>query len=296
MMERPEETSHNSYSLVVRFCYDLCEELEYHKISRKYLTFEEYKVLKEYYRAWNLETVKYFAHSEARLLNYVIKYIMSYPRPPRILDAGCGLGSQAIFFSILGADVMGVDLNKERLDIANKRVKYYQEKYGKTLHVKFHLKNILKFRERNKFDIVWSNQSISHIHPVQDFLKAVWRNLKNGGYLIICDSNGINPYVAFRAWLVHRKGGVYTQVKDPNTCQPIPYARERMLNPLVLNRLLKKNNYSTRLIEYRGFVPPQFNTKKLFRFINGVLTNIPLIRIIGGTYIIVGKKVERLEA
>jgi len=95
MMERPEETSHNLYSLAERFCYDLCEELEYHKISRKYLTFEEYKVLREYYRVWNLETVKYFAHSEARLLRHIMKYIMGQPQNPRILDAGCGLGSQA---------------------------------------------------------------------------------------------------------------------------------------------------------------------------------------------------------
>lgn len=291
MIERPEET-YDLYSLVERFCYDLCEELEYHKISRRYLTFEEYKVLREYYREWNLETFKYFVYSQTRLLRHIVKYIMSQPQHPRILDAGCGLGSQAIFFGILGADVTGVDLNRERLDIANKRVKYYQEKYGEPLHVKFHLKNILNFREYNKFDVVWSNQSVSHIHPVQDFLKVAWKNLENGGYLIICDSNGINPHVAFHAWLVHRNGGVYTQVNDPHTCQPIPYARERMLNPPLLNKLLRKIGYSIELVEYHGFVPPNLILKKLFRSINEVLTNIPLIRMIGGTYIIVCKKAE----
>lgn len=290
MMERLEETSHNLYSLAVHFCYHLCEELDYHKSSRRHLTLGEYEVLKAYYRGLNFRTVKYIAHSEARLLRHVIKYITGYPQPPRILDAGCGLGSQAIFFSLLGADVVGIDLNKERLGIANKRVKYYQEKHNKRLHVKFCLKNILKYCEPNKFDIVWSNQSISHIHPVQDFLQLAWRSLKNGGYLIMCDSNGINPYVAFRAWQVHRKGGLYTSVKDPDTFKQISYAREIMFNPLRLNKLLGENNYSIELIECHGFAPPQLNTKKLFRFIDEVLTHIPFIRMVGGTYIMVGKK------
>jgi len=289
MMESLKKASCDSYSLAVRFCYDICEELEYHKRSRRYLTFDEYKIFETYYSGLNLN-VKHIAHSEARLLVHIIKCVMSCPEHPRILDAGCGLGSHAIFFSLLGADVVGVDLSKERLRVANKRIEYYQQKYNTPLRVKFYLKNVLRSCELGKFDIVWSNQSISHIHPVQDFLHAAWRNLKNGGYLIICDSNGINPYIIFKAWLIHRERGLYKLVKDPYTHELITYAQERMLNPLSLKTLLSKSNYNTQLIEYHGFVPPKFNTKRLFNFIDKVLTSMPIVRLIGGSYIIVGRK------
>jgi len=223
------------------------------------------------------------------MLVYLIEYIRSCPKHPRILDAGCGLGSHAIFLSLLGADVVGIDLSKERLDVANKRVKYYQEKYPMILHPRFYYKNVLKSCELGEFDIIWANQSISHIHPVENFLYVAWRKLNNG-YLIICDSNGMNPYVAFEAWLVHRKGGLYELKKDPDTGELIPYARERMLNPIYLRALLSKSNYKVQLTEYHGFVPPKFHTKRLFRFIERVMTNMPFFRLTGGSYIIVGKK------
>lgn len=240
MMEKLKGASYNPYSLAVEFCYALCKELDYHRNSRKYLTIDEYKVLKEYYPALSLKTVKYFATCEVPMLTYLIDYIANYPCSPRILDAGCGLGSHAIFFGLLGAEVEGVDLSKERLNIANKRLQYYSDKYGKTLNVRFSFKNILTFCERIGFDMVWSNQSISHIHPVQKFLRMAIKNLRNGGSLLICDSNGINPWIAFLTMLVHHKGGVYTTAKDPDTCEQIPYARERMLNPLILSNLLRE--------------------------------------------------------
>ena len=292
-MKRPEDTYariRNPYLLAVRFYHDLSKEMDYHRRSRKYLTFDQYKVLKTYYNKLNSETVEYFAHSNARLLNYIVGCITDRPTSLRILDVGCGLGSEAIFFSLLGADVDGVDIRRKRLDIARKRVEYYEKKYGQKLNVRFHLKNILKFYDHDKFDIIWSKQSISHIHPIEDFLEVVWSNLKKGGCLIVCDSNNINPYVLFYTWLVHCKSGLYTQVKDPNTLEPIPYAQERILNPLYLIGLLEKIQYEIQLVQYHGFVPTRFNARKICRSVNQMLTKIPFIRLIGANYVVVATK------
>lgn len=158
MMVRPINTFCDPYSLTFRFCYDICEEIDYHKSSRRFLTLAEYKILESYYHGFSYRTVKYVAHSKARLLKHVIHRILNSTQPPRILDASCGFGSEAIFFGLLGADVVGIDLHKERLDAANKRVEYYKEKYYKAINAKFYLRNILTFSEHDKFDIIWSNQ------------------------------------------------------------------------------------------------------------------------------------------
>ena len=280
----------NPYLLAVRFYHDLSEEMDYHRRSRTYLTFDQYKILKTYYHKLNSETVEYLAHSNARVLNYTVGCVTNSPTSIRILDAGCGLGSDAIFFSLLGAHVVGVDIRRKRLDIARKRVDYYEKKYGQKLHVRFHLKNILKFYDHDKFDIVWSKQSISHIHPIEDFFKVVWSNLKKGGRLIVSESNNINPYVRFNTWLVHHKSGLYTQAKDPNTLEPIPYAQERIFNPLCLIGLLQKVQFRTKLVQYHGFVPTRFNARKIFRSLNKKLTKIPFIRLMGANYVIVATK------
>jgi 2-polyprenyl-3-methyl-5-hydroxy-6-metoxy-1,4-benzoquinol methylase len=284
------EISDKAYSFAISYSYALCEELEYHRGSRKYLTSSEYKVLQEYYQGLNPATVKCYSYSEARLLKEVIGMILKNPQHLHILDAGCGLGSHAIFFSLLGAIVVGVDVNEERLNIANKRVQFYQDKYNRTLNVKFYCKNILNFCENEKFDLVWSYQSISHITPIKDFLEITWKNLKKSGYLMICDSNAINPYVAFHAWLIHRRGGVYTLIKDPDAFILIPYARERMLYPRYLSHLLRSIGYNVDEIEYHGFFPSCLNVKKFFRFTDNVFANIPFLRAVGSTYIIVAHK------
>lgn len=294
-MDRCGELSRKAYYLTIRFYYNLCDELNYHKGSRKYLTSNEYKVLETYYHKYNFSTIKYIAHSEASLLHHIVEKIIS-KQTPSVLDAGCGLGSHAIFFSLLGADVVGVDLDEQRLNIARKRVKYYQKVYGRNLNVKFYLKNILKFCKINMFDIIWCNQAISHIHPVEEFLATAWKNLREGGYLMICDSNIINPYVSFCAWLVHMRGGVCKLVEDPETRELIPYARERLFTPLYLCYLLKKTGFIIELVKYHGFFPSHLKRQRPFRVVDEVLAYTPFIRTIGAAYVIIAKKKPIIKA
>ncbi len=284
-------TNEDSYSLAVNLALLLFKEIQYHKNSRKYLKVDEYEILKKYYPLADYGTLGHFAHGQARVLKPIIDCIRSYRGNPKVLDAGCGLGTHAIFFGLLGASVLGIDLDEERLTIANKRLKYYSEWY-KEIDVKFLLKNIQELRERIKFDIIWSNQSISHIHPVTDFLVMAHENLHIGGNLLICDSNGLNPYVAFLAMLVHQRDGLYTTVRDPETSKQIPYAKERLLNPLFLKSKLEQTGYAIRSTTYSGFVPLRLGTGRALRLLNEAISRIPLIRSIGPAYVVSGIRID----
>ena len=59
--------------------------------------------------------------------------------PWRILDAGCGVGTESIFWSTLRDDieVMGVDISKDRLDVAKTRKILYERRLGKPLKISF---------------------------------------------------------------------------------------------------------------------------------------------------------------
>jgi SAM-dependent methyltransferase len=283
-----------SYHFAEKFYFDLFEELEFHKRSRKYLTFGEYKFLKSYYPQLNCETVNYTAKYYARLLMHAGDCLAISEGSGNVLDAGCGLGSESLFFGLIGANIFGVELSKEMLSIAVKRVRYYEDKYGKTLNVVFSNKSILRFCNFEKFDLVWCNQAISHIDPVQPFFENAWKNLKHGGHLIISDSNGLNPLIALNAARVHLKHGTYTQVKDPETQQQISFAFERMLAPVFLKAYIKAmdNKFENpRLTKWVGFSPPQLGIYRMFRLFDGLMSNTPLIKAIGATYIIIFDKI-----
>ena len=51
-------------------------------------------------------------------------------------------GSEVILCGLLGADVTGIDIKEERLNVAKKRIKYYENEMNTKINVKFSLENI----------------------------------------------------------------------------------------------------------------------------------------------------------
>ncbi len=90
---------------------------------------------------------------------------------------------------------MGIDLNKNRINCANQRKLYYENLLNKKIDVNFKLQNIFKYKEKDKFDIIWITESIHHIEPVPKVLEFCYNLLNSDGRIIICDPNGLNPLI-----------------------------------------------------------------------------------------------------
>lgn len=281
---------HDSYILTKDFFYNLCKELQYHEHSRKYLALDMYKSLRGYYSNYNLKNANYYGHYYAQRVRDAVNFVLN-SLSPSVLDAGCGVGSESLLFSLLGANVIGVDLNKERLMVAKARIKYYEDKFGRDLPVKFILKNILKFHKPERFDLIWVLESISHIHPIEGFLKIVRENLKPEGIIIISDTNKFNPYARFKAWKVHRKEGLYTSVKDPESLELVPYAQERIFTILGIKGFLEKNGFKVFLPRCSGYIPqlPLFPSN-FMKPLDDIVTRIPMMKSLGVIYVVIGRK------
>lgn len=61
---------------------------------------------------------------------------------PVVFDAGCGYGSESFLFASLGARVLAVDLDAEKIRIARLRQPYYQEALQKQLDIEFHVADL----------------------------------------------------------------------------------------------------------------------------------------------------------
>lgn len=95
--------------------------------SETFLNEQESQVLKQYYHS-TMKSKDYFKFSQhvyAERVKYLVR-ITKTGKAKKVLDAGCGLGSEVILCGILGADATGIDIKEERLHVAKKRVKYYE--------------------------------------------------------------------------------------------------------------------------------------------------------------------------
>jgi SAM-dependent methyltransferase len=69
------------------------------------------------------------------------------------LELGCGTGTQVIYANKIGFNsALGIDLFKDRIDIANKRARFYNVDYS----AKFEVNDFWKFTADKKFNAVYS--------------------------------------------------------------------------------------------------------------------------------------------
>lgn len=100
------------------------------------------------------------------------KFLCYIECPAKILDAGCGVGRDARYFSNLCYDVTAFDAS---LEMVNKAC---QELNKEVLHLFFH---DLYFT--NEFDAVWANASLLHVpfDELKEVLQKLHRSLKKDG-------------------------------------------------------------------------------------------------------------------
>lgn len=272
------------------------------KIVSKYFDYtqEEVRDSKKLYGATNSGQLKqyYFNLLKKRAYSNYIKYfyidrviplVKNIRKDIKILDAGCGLGTESLICGILGANVTGLDISKKRLNIAKNRIKFYENKFQTKLNVQFHYENILT--HANKYDIIWVNEAISHINPINQFLKTCYYNLTDGGKLIISDANKLNPHVYLQSKKDQiRSGGIYKNViqQDLPKGKEISYAVERIFTIPSIKSLLSKFFKVKEVVSIRFLPYPvyKFNPNIFLMIERNVLRKIPILNLFSTTYVI----------
>ena len=98
----------------------------------------------------------------------------------KVLEIGCGLGTDGAQFAAAGADYTGVDLTDAAVDLARKRFELFH------LPGKFATADAenLDF-ESESFDLVYSHGVLHHTPDTQKAIKEVHRVLRPGGRAIV---------------------------------------------------------------------------------------------------------------
>jgi len=206
-----------------------------------------------------------------------------------ILDAGCGVGTESILFSSFGGKVTGVDIKESRIETAKKRKEYFEKKLNTHLEIQFKFENIMN--HSGKYDLIWINEAISHINPLNKFINRCYKNLNPNGKLVIVDANKTNPIVYRNSKLDQkRSGGIIKtfSVRDPKTNKEISYAVERVFHIPSIKSILSKL-FDVKEVDTFGYIPyflfrffPEF-----FKILENQISKLPIIKNLSGIYSLV---------
>jgi SAM-dependent methyltransferase len=152
----------------------------------------------------------------------------------RVLDAGSGFGTHSMLFGAMGAEVTGVDLRPDRLSAAERRLRFYRERTGRDLHVRYARADLTRPWDQD-CDLVWVYNALSHIDPLEDFLRLTREHLRPGGVLVVGDINGSHSTHVRRLALLRSE--VHQEYVAPDG-ERHAYAVERLFPPEELRDIL----------------------------------------------------------
>jgi SAM-dependent methyltransferase len=133
----------------------------------------------------------FFQHHFVQNVAKATRTIFDPSKAPRILDLGCGMGTQSIFFAMNGASVVGVDLDGAALGVARQRTALYEQASGRHFNVRFIEADAFQFDfgAAGPVDVIYSLFAFNMIQPTTLLLDRLLPALRPGGLLIVQDGN-----------------------------------------------------------------------------------------------------------
>ncbi len=123
-------------------------------------------------------------------MRWITSRLLEQPRgaePLRVVDASCGIGTDAMLFGRLGAEVSAMDIRPDHLNVARWRSAHMTWLHNDHGPVTFR-RAALSHGFSDSCDLVWLREGLSRVDPPGYFLSVVREHLRPGGVLVIGDS------------------------------------------------------------------------------------------------------------
>ncbi len=146
------------------------------------------------------------------------------PPGSRVLDVGCGLGGSAFVMARkFELSVEGIDLSKNMLEIANRKL----AAYGLADLVQLEWGDCLELDASNRYDAIYSRDVFLHIHDKQRLFAVLLNALRPGGQLLFTDyccgpqpwTDDFNDYVGDRGYDLHTPEDYRALIEDAGFMQ-----------------------------------------------------------------------------
>lgn len=117
---------------------------------------------------------------------------------PRVLDVGCGFGSDSMFLASQGCAVVGVDPDARKVAIAQRRLGYWSLRLPEVPQPRFQAGYVEDLTTLEPgFDAVFVSECLHHCEPVENVLLRIRDLVAEDGRVFVLESNATNPAVRF---------------------------------------------------------------------------------------------------
>jgi SAM-dependent methyltransferase len=225
-----------------------------------------------YTRYFNDKERPFFEYHFEPLIYKGVSELFKGDQAPKILDIGCGTGMMSLLFALLGARVIGVDLDPLAMSICQKRKELYEENFG-SLDIEFYKADIFQFpfEKEAPFDGIYSLFAFNLMQPTRDLLRQCISSLNMGGKFVISDGNVSSIYRFFSS-------------------------QEGVLSPSKISDECRKNGCEISDLAIGCLFPPSVVQRSIaFRAIRSfepLLEKIGLIPYLGLSYTLAAKKTQ----
>lgn len=160
---------------------------------------QDAEYLAEYYReagllrSWRRPFfMRHYAEPFAAAANYLMGSAGTGKKV--ILDLGCGCGTQSIAFALMGAKVIGLDMDRRALDILLQRKKIYEKASGRTLDIEVHDGDVFAFDypAAGPIDGIYSMFAFNMMQPTTKLLSLLLPHVSPQGRFVIQDGNRLS--------------------------------------------------------------------------------------------------------
>lgn len=227
--------------------------MEWWLLSEK-LSDDNQRIFDRYYSSYKRNFGKYVAKHYGSQVKEIEDICSSFQGRAKILEVGCGCGTESLWFAVKGASVLGIDLSEPRLNVARERLRILRDDFKLEIDADFKFANIFDLNlGSNTMDVIWMEQAFHHIEPREKLPAICFDILKPGGYIIISEANGWNPLIQLSMF---RQRGFKTikRFTDNHGIDHV-YGNERITTPGILARLFKNNGFEVVSQRYFRILP-----------------------------------------
>lgn len=141
--------------------------------------------------AGRLDQERYYKCTMCEPMVRAIRHIFRRFERPRIMDIACGTGTQALLFSMLGAEIFGLDLDEGQLNAFRHRIPYYEGLLGRSLPITLAQADVTKLDRESlgEFDVVFSRGGLGRFMSAAQILDTFGPILRSGGLVIMHNGN-----------------------------------------------------------------------------------------------------------